>query len=189
MDVDTDASREQETLRTDLVTQLQMDLALACERLFVGIGSLQRDARPLPLDDEEIVGVSGAGGTSATNGVGTAGVPSDTTNAPGRQANLDSESDINATAKRMGADLRESLRRLERHIRMLPDGIVYDTSKRMGGEGVGSAEVRGLLEENKALRAKLVEAVQDREGVVRGLEERHRGIVDELLGGNSPRLE
>ena len=80
----------------------------------------------------------------------------------------------------MGAELAESLRRLERHIQLLPD-VVYDTSKRRGGEGVESAAVRALLEEDRALREKLEEVVRVREGEVKELEEKHRRAVEDVL--------
>lgn len=162
---------ESETLETDLVTQLQEDLALVCEHLFVGIGSLQRDARPVPLDDEEVVSTSAVVASAA--------------DALAQQQQEQREQrgpeDIQAAAERMGADLRESMRRLERHIQLLPDDVVYDTSKRMGGDGVDSAEVRGLVEENKALRAKLEEVVRSRTREVVGLEERHGALVEDML--------
>ena len=162
---------ESETLETDLVTQLQEDLALVCEHLFVGIGSLQRVARPVPLDDEEVVSTSAVVASAA--------------DALAQQQQEQREQrgpeDIQAAAERMGADLRESMRRLERHIQLLPDDVVYDTSKRMGGDGVDSAEVRGLVEENKALRAKLEEVVRSRTREVVGLEERHGALVEDML--------
>ena len=162
---------ESETLETDLVIQLQEDLALVCEHLFVGIGSLQRDARPVPLDDEEVVSTSAVVASAA--------------DALAQQQQEQREQrgpeDIQAAAERMGADLRESMRRLERHIQLLPDDVVYDTSKRMGGDGVDSAEVRGLVEENKALRAKLEEVVRSRTREVVGLEERHGALVEDML--------
>jgi len=159
---------ESETLETDLVTQLQEDLALVCEHLFVGIGSLQRDARPVPLDDEEVVSTS-AVVASAADALAQ------------EQQEQRGPEDIQAAAERMGADLRESMRRLERHIQLLPDDVVYDTSKRMGGDGVDSAEVRGLVEENKALRTKLEEVVRSRTREVVGLEERHRALVEDMF--------
>ena len=173
-----------ETFDTDLVTQLQTDLALVCEHLFVGIGSLQRDARPVPLEDEEIVGGGGAnsnkrGGAGAWNGGG----PTNNTGAP--RPDLDHTvrevGDIESMATRMGAELAESLRRLERHIQMLPDDIVYDTSKQRGGKGVERAEVIALLEENRALREKLEGVVRVRTEEVKELEERHRRAVEGVL--------
>lgn len=145
-------------LDTDLVTQLQADLALVCEHLFVGIGSLQRDARPVPLEDEEVVG---GGGTTLAGGADDVG-------------------DIQAMATRMGGDLAESLRQLERHIHLLPE-VVYDTSKHRGGEGVEAEEVRALLAENRALREKLEGVVRVRTEEVNELEEKYRRVVDDLL--------
>jgi hypothetical protein len=165
---------ESETLETDLVTQLQEDLALVCEHLFVGIGSLQRDARPVPLDDEEVVSTSAVVASAAD-------ALAQQQQEQREQREQRGPEDIQAAAERMGADLRESMRRLERHIQLLPDDVVYDTSKRMGGDGVDSAEVRGLVEENKALRAKLEEVVLSRTREVVGLEERHGALVEDML--------
>ena len=178
-----------ERLDTDLVTQLQADLALVCEHLFVGIGSLQRDARPVALDDEEVVG--GTGTNTALNATGrgpAGGSAGGATNQasgsgalqPGLNSPLDEE-DVQSKAKRLGAELGESLRQLERHIQLLPDGIVYDTSKRRGGEGVESAEVHALLEENRALREELERVVKAREEELKALEDKHRSAVEDLF--------
>lgn len=185
---ETDSSQApQDVLDTDLVTQLQADLALVCERLFVGIGSLQRDARPVPLEDEDVVG--GAGAKSGTRsgaaearsgGVGATQAGGSDVPQPAPDSGAGDSGDIQAVATRMGAELAESLRRLERHIQLLPD-VVYDTSKRRGGEGVESAAVRALLEEDRALREKLEEVVRVREGELKELEEKHRRAVEDVL--------
>ncbi len=180
-----------DTLDTDLVTQLQADLALVCERLFVGIGSLQRDARPVPLEDEEVVGGAGAnsnmrGGAAGTRSDGGATTQAGGSGAPDPDTGADNSGDIQAAATRMGAELAESLRLLERHIQLLPD-VVYDTSKRRGGEGVEAAEVRALLEENRALREKLEGVVRVRTEEVKELEGKHRRAVEEVLNrGRAP---
>jgi hypothetical protein len=141
----------------DLVSQLQIDLAQACEHLFVGIGSLQRDAKPVPLDDEEVVRPSGGPAVPVSG------------------------EDIEATARNMGMQLKESLHRLELGIKALPDGLIYDTSERMGQKAASRPEMLSLVEENANLRGALEEAVIRAEEHATRLEAEHKALFDEYM--------
>jgi len=82
----------------DSVSRVQENLAQVCERLFVSIGSLQRDAPPQSLQDEELWNVS-----------------SDT-----RKAMM-SEKEMEESVRSMGVEIQESLDRLKDSIDALPD--------------------------------------------------------------------
>lgn len=90
-------TKEQEEETFDSVTQLQEELALLCENLFVGIGSLQRDAPPRSLQGEDVV------------------------TAPGQPAGV---SDVDAAATAMGKKLGQSLSAVKKCIEDLPDDVI-----------------------------------------------------------------
>lgn len=87
------AALEEDTF--DTVTKLQDELALLCENLFVGIGSLQRDAPPRSLQGEDVVAVQGQP-------------------APG---------DVDASAAALGKNVSQSLAAVKACIDALPDDV------------------------------------------------------------------
>lgn len=93
-----DAGRDGPSLEEgtfDTVTKLQDELALLCENLFVGIGSLQRDAPPRSLQGEDVVAVQGQP-------------------APG---------DVDASAVALGKNVSQSLAAVKACIDALPDDV------------------------------------------------------------------
>ncbi len=105
----TDPPLEQDTF--DTVTKLQDELALLCENLFVGIGSLQRDAPPRSLQGEDVVSVPGQPAASV---------------------------DVDASAVALGKNVSKSLAAVKACIDALPDDVISRSDTQ--GDDTGELE-------------------------------------------------
>lgn len=156
--VDTRPAPEQQQHTMDSVSRLQIELAVLCERLFVTIGSLQRDAPPESLHGEDVC------------------VDRKSTDSLQQQ-----QREIRASAEKMGLEVKESLRVLKKCIDELPDGLVGCS----GSEGIfqegedGGLEV--LMARSRELDDALGRAIERGQRMCQGLESVHSALMDALL--------
>lgn len=139
-------------LEEDGVSRVQQDLANVCEHLFVSIGSLQRDAPPQSLQDEDIWNSD-------------SGKPDQGT--------------MEETARSLGVGIRESLDALKCSIDALPDGLISTNGTMDSSEDM--AVLVDMVEKNTELEKDLEDACHTAEDHARRVERVHGAIVDALL--------
>lgn len=147
---------EKETIPRDGVSRVQEALAQVCESLFVSIGSLQRDAPPRSLQDEDIW------------------------NTPGGDVKPSEKDTIEETAVSMGTEIQKALEELKSSIDALPDTLMV--TKTM--HDTTSVEVCALVEavqKNVELEKELVEVLKNAEEHTQRMQGIHAAIVDSLL--------
>jgi hypothetical protein len=154
----TEQPQHHDTSSMDSVSRLQIELALLCERLFVTIGSLQRDAPPESLHGEDVC-----------------------VDRKSAESLEQQQREIRASAEKMGLEVKESLGILKKCIDELPDGLVgCSGSEGMFQEG-GDGELEGLMVKSRELDDALRLAIEKGQGVSQGLESVHSALVDALL--------
>jgi hypothetical protein len=151
-------STDHGTSSMDSVSRLQIELAVLCERLFVTIGSLQRDAPPESLHGEDVC-----------------------VDRKSAESLEQQQREIRASAEKMGLEVKESLDILKKCIDELPDGLVGCS----GPEGIfqegEDGELEGLMVKSRELDDALRLAIEKGQGMSQGLESVHSALVDALL--------